>query len=152
MLTQDEPLWFLTDNIRPVPFRTGGEEIPIRSAEQLIEALRAFAASEPRVLILAKHEGPQLFIGLHGELAAVNVYPQPTTGKSWFGKAKTLYSSDDLWITSEGEPTLFKSWSAMPTEDVIQILAYIVKHDELPETVEWMNYRSEYIHSLRERF
>jgi hypothetical protein len=143
MPTNEKPLWYLTDNLRPIPFREGGEEAPIHSVQQLINALRNFAAQKPRVLILTKKDGPQLFIGLAGELAGVRVYPHPPSGRSWSATPKMPYSSEDLWITSEGEPSLFDAATAMPVDDVIAIVAHVVEHGDLPDSVAWINHKGE---------
>src|SRR5215471_12280337 len=111
MSTQSDPLCVLTDNLRPVPFRQGGEELPTHSVEQLVDTLRKFASQEPRVMILGKRNGPQMFIGLGGQLAAIDLYPQPSTHRSWFAKPKVSYSSEDVWVTSEGEPCSFPAWA-----------------------------------------
>jgi hypothetical protein len=47
-MTSERELCTLTDELRPVPFRQGGEETPIFSIEQLVEALTEFAGQEPR--------------------------------------------------------------------------------------------------------
>jgi hypothetical protein len=150
MAVGNEPLCILTDNLRPAPFRQGGEEMPMYSVQQLVETLRKFAAEKPRTMILRKRSGPQVFIGLSGELGAVDIYPQPSTHRSWLAKPKTPYTSEDVWITSEGEPEWHPAWAMMPVADVIQIVAYIVEHDELPDTVEWVNLKGERLLSLHE--
>lgn len=73
----------LTDNLRPVTLRQGCEDTPIHSIRQLVDALHSFAAQKPRVLILTITGGPQLFVGMEGEWAAVEAYPAPATGRSW---------------------------------------------------------------------
>jgi hypothetical protein len=143
MSTHSEPLCVLTDNLRPVPFRQGGEEVAMYSVEQLVEALHNFAAQKPRVLIFVKRDAPQLFIGLAGELGAVEAYPDPSSGRSWSATPAVPYSSEDLWITSEGEPSLFDAAAAMPVEDVIEIVAYVAEHGELPDSVAWINAKGE---------
>jgi immunity protein Imm1 of predicted polymorphic toxin system len=146
-----QPLCYLTDNLRPIPFRTGGERTPIFSVQQLVDALQGFAVQKPRVLILSTTKnGPTAFIGLSGELASVDLYPQPSTHRSWFPKPKTQYSFEDFWITSEGEPVRYPAWSMMPVADVIQIVAHIVEHDELPDAVEWVNLKGRRLFSLHE--
>jgi hypothetical protein len=150
MAGDKEPLCILVDSLRPIPFREEGAEMPIHSVEQLVGTLRKFAAQKPRVMILGKRNGPTLFIGLSGELASVDLYPQPATHRSWFTKPKTPYSSEDFWITSEGEPSWFPAWSMMPVADVIQIVSYIVEHNELPDTVEWVNLKGQRLVSLHE--
>src|SRR5690349_18595528 len=108
MTTENEQLCVLTDCLRPVPFRKGGEVMPIRSVEQLVDTLRKFTTQKPRVLIVDMPKGrPQLVIGISGALGAVNVYPFFSTGRSWFARPHTPYASEDFWITSEGEPTWF---------------------------------------------
>jgi len=150
MAVDNEPLGILTDNLRPIPFRQGGEETPIYSVQQLVETLRKFAAQKPRVMILAMLNGPQIFIGLAGELAEIDLYPQPSTHRSWSAKPKTAYSSEDVWITSEGEPAWHPAWAMMPVADVILLVAYIVEHNELPDTVEWVNLKGQRLRSLHE--
>jgi hypothetical protein len=143
MAVDNEPLWILTDNLRPVPFREGGEEMPIYSVQQLVETLRNFATQKPRVLILTRQDGVQLFIGMSGKLAGVRVYPDAPTGRSWSATPETTYSSEDLWVTSEGEPSLFDADCVMPIEEVIDIVTSTVEHDKLPDTVKWINARGE---------
>jgi hypothetical protein len=151
MITNNEPLCYVTDNLRPIPYRMGGERTLIHSVQQLVDTLRGFAAQKPRVLILStKKTGPTVFIGLSGELASVDLYPQPSTHRSWFAKPQTSYSSEDFWITSEGEPSWFPAWSMMPVADVIQLVAYIVERNELPDTVEWVNLKGQRLCSLHE--
>jgi hypothetical protein len=145
-----EPLWRLVDGLQPVPFRIGGEEVPIRSVQQLVEALRKFAAQKPRVLILTKRNGPQMFIGLAGKLAAVHIYPVPSNHRSWFASSDTAYSSEELWITSEGEPSWFPAAGAMPVETVIQLVAHVVEHDELPGKVKWVKVNGQVLQSLHD--
>lgn len=151
MVSENEPLCYLTDNLRPIPFRTGGERIPIHSVQQLAETLQDFAAQKPRVLILSTMKsGPTLFIGLAGELASIDLYPQPATHRSWSPKPRMPYSSEDFWITNEGEPSLFPAWSMMPVVDVIRLVTYIVERNELPDTVEWINLKGQRLFSLHE--
>jgi hypothetical protein len=149
-MTAQREVCTLTDNLRPVPFRQGGEETLIFSPEQLVTTLRSFAIQEPRVLIISKPGGPQLFLGLAGKLASVRTYPDPAKGRAWSAKPKTSFSAEDVWITSEGEPSWFEASAMMPVADAIQIVAYIVEHNELPNTVYWENLRGERIRSLRE--
>lgn len=150
MSAQNETLCILVDSLRPIPYRKGEEEMPMHSVEELVNSLIKFAADKPRVMILGKRNGPTISIGLGGKLAAIDVYPFLSMGRAWFGKPKTPYSSEDFWITSEGEPTWFPAWAMMPVADVIQIVAYIVEHDELPDTVEWVNLKGQRLYSLHE--
>jgi hypothetical protein len=87
---------------------------------------------------------------MSGALAAVDVYPFFSSGRSWFARPQTPYSSEDFWITDEGEPSWFPAWAMMPVNDVIQIVAYIVGHNELPDTVEWMDLQGRLLRSLHE--
>src|SRR5262245_40367595 len=130
MPTQNDPLCILVDSLRPIPFRTGRERTLIYSVQQLVDTLREFAAQKPRVLILSTRKtGPTLFISLSGELASIDLYPQPETHRSWAPKPMTPYSSEDFWITSEGEPCLFPAWAMMPVADVIRLITHIVGRD-----------------------
>ena len=150
MCTQSDPMCILTDNLRPVPFRQGGEEIPLHSVKQLMQALRKFTAQQPRVMILDKRSGPQMFIGLRNDLAAMNLYVRPGSHRPWFARPNKSYSSEDAWITSEGEPCWFPSWAMMPVDDVIQLAAYIVERNELPHTVQWVNLKGQQLFALQE--
>lgn len=151
MSTENERLCVLTDCLRPVPFRNGGEEMPMHSVEQLVDTLRKFTTQKPRVLNIDMPNGrPQLVIGMSGVLGAVDVYPFFSTDRSWFARPLTPYSSEDFWITDEGEPSWHPAWAMMPVADVIQIVAYIVGHNELPDTVEWVNLKGQRLLSLHE--
>lgn len=150
MPTKNDPLCVLTDSLRPIPFRKGGENMPMYSVEQLVDTLSKFAARKPRVMILGTQNGPTICVGLGGALAAIDLYPQAATGRSWFAKPRTPYSSEDFWITSEGEPTWHPAWSMMPVADVIQLVAHIVGHNELPDAVEWVNLKGQRLRSLHE--
>jgi hypothetical protein len=143
MPAESEPLCILVDSLRPIPFREGGEEMPIYSSKQLVETLRNFSSQKPRVLIFGKRNAPTLFIGIPGKLAAVEAYPDPPSGRSWSATPVTPYSSQDMWVTSEGEPSLFKAAWIMPIEDVIGIVAHVAEHDDLPDTVAWINLKGE---------
>jgi hypothetical protein len=143
MMNDNEPLCILVDTFRPVPFREGGEEMPIYSIRQLVETLDAYSSQKPRVLIFGKRNAPTLFIGINGKLAAVEAYPAPASGRSWSATPETPYSSQDMWVTSEGEPSLFKAAWIMPIEDVIGIVAHVVEHGDLPDTVAWINLKGE---------
>jgi hypothetical protein len=150
MISQNEPVCFVTDNLRPIPNRNGTEYMSIYSIEDLVKSLLSFAKQKPRVLIVSKKNGPTLFVGLSGELASVDLYPEASTHRSWFPKPKDSDSSEDIWITSEGEPSWFPAWSMMPVRNVIAMVAYMVEHDELPDSVEWMNLKGQRLVSLHE--
>jgi hypothetical protein len=143
MTVKNEPLCILVDSLRPIPFREGGEEMPIYSIQELVQTLRNFSAQKPRVLIFGKRNAPTLFIGIEGNLAAVEAYPDPASGRSWSATPKTRISSHDMWVTSEGEPSLFRAASIMPIEDVIGIVSHVAEHGELPGTVQWINLKGE---------
>ncbi len=143
MLTQGEPLCILTDNLRPIPFRKGGEEMPIYSTQQLVETLHSFAAQKPRVLIFSKRNAPTLFIGMNGKLAAVEAYLDPPSGRSWSATPEWRCSLEDMWVTSEGEPSLFEAPCIMPSEELIEIVVHVAEHGDLPDTVAWINLRGE---------
>jgi hypothetical protein len=94
--------------------------MPIHSVGQLVAILHQFTTQKPRVLIVDMPKGrPQLVIGMSGTLGAIDVYPFVSTDRSWFAKPQTPYSSEDFWITSEGEPTWFPAWAMMPVADAI---------------------------------
>jgi hypothetical protein len=133
-------LCILTDNRFPIPYREGDEDIPIHSIQELKETLRFFSFQEPGVLILSSQHIPTLFIGIAGELAAVTAYPEPPTRLhcSWSAMSETPYTTENLGVPSEGETSLFKARCVMPIEDVICIVAYIVEHGELPNTISWV--------------
>lgn len=151
MANQNEPLCILTDCLRPVSLRKGGEEIPIHSIQQLVDTLRKFTLEKPRVLNIGMPKGrPQLVIGMSWDLAAVDLYPFFSTGRSWFAKPQVRYSSKDMWITDEGEPSWFPGWAMMPVGDVIQFVAYIVEHNDLPDKSEWVNLNGQRLLSLNE--
>lgn len=121
----------------------------IYSVEQLVDALRKFINQEPRVLIVDMPKGrPQLFIGMSKGLGAVDLYPFLASSRSWFASAQTTYSSEDFWITCEGEPSWYPAWAMMPVADAIEIVAYLVGHNELPDTAEWVNLKGQRLFSL----
>jgi len=143
MRAEKEALCILTDNFRPIPFRKGTEEIPIYSVQSLVDTLRELAGREPRVVILDRRNGPQLFVALAGKWGAVEAYLDPDRNRGWAATPAVPYISEDLWITSEGEPSLFKAAWAMPVDDVIQLAAYVTEHGELPNNVVWTDFHGE---------
>jgi hypothetical protein len=117
--------------------------MPIYAIEQLGETLRTYSSRKPRVLIFTKPNAPQLFIGIQGKEAAVEAYPDPPSGRSWSATPEAPYSSQDMWVTSEGEPTVFKAAWIMTIEDVIGIVAHVAELGVLPDTVAWINLKGE---------
>jgi len=140
---QCERLCVLVDSLRPIPFRNGGEEVSIYSVQQLRQTLRSFAAQKPRVLIFGKENAPTLFIGINGKLAAIEAYPDPRTGRSWSATPEKPHSAEDMWVTSEGEPSTFKAAWVMPIEDMIEIVVHVSQHGSLPKTIAWINHKGE---------
>ena len=144
-----EPLCVLIDARRPVPFRQGGEETAIHSVQQLVDGLRALAARGSGMAIVSVPGGPQLFVGLGGQVAGVRVYPERSSGRSWSATPATPHTSDDLWVPSEGEPSQFEAAGVIPVDDAIGIAAHVIEHGELPGTVEWVNLRGERLTTTR---
>jgi Immunity protein Imm1 len=143
MADNNLPLCELTDNLRPIPFRKGEKTVSIRSIRHFVEVIQNLALRKPRMVILAIPTGPQLFIGLAGKVAAVRAYPNPPSGRSWSAIPDSRYSSEDLWVTSEGEPSKFRADCVMPLDDVIAIVSYVLEHRDLPDTVSWINVKGE---------
>lgn len=138
-----EALCTLIDNFEPIPFRKGGEETRIYSVQELVQSLRELAVREPRVVILKKPNGLKLFIGFNGRWAAVEAYPDSNSICGWAATPSVPHSTEDMWITSEGEPSLFDAAWVMPVQEVIDIVTDVAEHSRLPGSVAWVNPQGE---------
>ncbi len=137
----------VTDNRRPYPRRQGGEYVEVYSVQQLVQLLHAFAGRAPGDVIVSRPNGPLLFVGIGGDLAAVTAYPYPGVPMkkqlSWTARANKLYATENRNFVSEGEPVTYRIEDLMPVEEVIDIVVQAMELGQLSDTHDWVNPQGE---------
>jgi hypothetical protein len=143
MSSQGQLVCTFTDGSRPLPYGGKYESMPVYSVLRLVELLRGLVVRQPRVVVLDVPDGPGIYIGIGGPLAAVEVYPDPTPPpgehRSWTAQARTAHASEGREFVLERLQHEYPASSLMPAEEVIGIVAHVVEHRELPSTHLWLS-------------